>query len=1036
MAVKVIGREYSELYTPGVTDWLLGNVGDWQKLLVTCEVAIEVFATSSQPISIDYINNSFTLSGGGNWGDYGFDNGMTLVFKYKLEEDTNQDGNFNQVTTFEQQHLILNVYASTMEVEGAINAQDFENIPTNFGTKRITDVHIYVDQDPEGTKITYGHVTNANYQAANLNSFIDQSVTEFVMPNINSVIPGQWITMEPIGFQSGMSVRKCRVRKLEDVPDNNFARWNIPSTSGSLELKIEDPIFGDANFNSARSIIANGVGTLPTTQQSSTVDSVIPQNNPAGTFNDGANQNAAILFDADDDYTQQYFFNLNLRITDKENLDVDENRVRISMLKYTNGASMDFVEETVLREWNNAQTLINDNLNFNGVFEFDVNTTDSLVLAVYFIHDAPFENIDRSVKYKIEDGLIIASEPDGVLNSQGVKRIYQFEIEYLISSFFDSLANFENNQMPDFLQNDGSITDNFKIKFFPEWNNPNVSVKNVLLNTARLGNTGWFDENFNQLNNDFKVDSIEYFDEFGNPVESLDYSSKTKVKAIISGVPNLGVNTECGFGFLWVPIDEVDYKNKTTPFHRNVYLQNGRLTDGYNLDTTYADVVNGSGINGGAMNVDTVKFTQVSGKIVFEANFVPNAQFFAQFDAKSEIDRNYILWISVADGNLVRNLSDRVSLLADFGLMTKNIPPAGEYPYIDNAFTDHPQDASAIGVPVLDAITQDDFLCRMPFRIPTDDSVVMSRFKFGICAYNIGENRSFDLESYDVDLSAYPNDMNGVPQFQLDASRGFKLVDGNNKNWVKIQREETLDVDGFSGHMAYFATKVRWEDWILNNDTPNDFFDALQDNDGFHNDWIEYLRTTGWKLYFFVNIIATVDGDLKLYENKWKFNLVDYDENANVSVQHKYYRDSDNTLLNIGTDPETGRPLGVILSNEETRIEIEFEITDAGVWDLPNTYGVLTIEIDKGPGEFEMRQLSSVWNSESDNPLIPLTGETKLKLEVDGTNKFLTMSCLVDPDLLDDGARYRVTGRVGCLDTGGDLFDGGLYEFRYEDIYE
>lgn len=1036
MAVKVIGREYSELYTPGVTDWLLGNVGDWQKCVVTCEVAIELFATSSQPISIDYINNSFTLSSGGNWGDLGFDNGMTMVFKYKLEEDTNQDGNFNQVTTFEQQHLILNIYGSTMEVEGAINAQDFENIPTNFGTKRITDVHLYVDQDPEGTKITYGHVTNANYQAANLNSFIDQSVTEFIFPNINSVIPGQWITMEPIGLQSGMSVRQCRVRKLEDDPDNTFASWNIPPTDGSKRLQIVDPAFGDPVFFSCRSVIANGNGVLPDTQQSSTSETTVPQQDNTGNFLNGANQDQCILFDADSDYTQEYFFNMNLRITGKDNLDVDENSVRISLLKYTNGASMDFVSETTLREWTNVQELINDNLNFNGTFEVDVNTSDSLVLAVYFVHPAPHNDLTRYVDYKIEDGLIIASEPDGVLNSQGVKRIYQFEIEYLISSFFDSIANFENNQMPDFLQNDGSITDNFKIAFFPEWNNPNVSIRNELLNTARLGNTGWFDENFNQLNNDFEIESIEYFDELGNPVESLDYSSKTKVKAVIGGVPNLGPNTECGFGFLWVPIDEVDYKNKTTPFHRNVYVQNGRLTDGYNLDTTYSDIVNGSGIDGGAMNVDTIKFTNVSGKIVFEANFVPNAQFFAQFESKEEIDRNYIIWISVADGNLVRNLSDRVSLLADFGQMTKNIPPAGEYPYIDNLFLEHPEESDAVGVTVLDGITQDDFLCRLPFRIPTDDSIQFTRMTFGVCAYNIAENRSFDLEKYEVDMTAYSNDADGIPQFQLDASRGFKLVDGNNKNWVKIQRDETLDVEGFSGHMAFFATKVRWEDWILNNDTPNDFFDASEDNNGFHNDWIHYFRTVGWKLYFFVNIIATEDDELKLYENKWKFNLVDYDENDNVDVAHFYYRDSDNTLINIGTDPQTGRPLGVILSNEKTRIEMDFTIMDSGTWTLLETYGVITIEIDKGAGRFEMRQLSSVWNSESDNPLIPITGETKLKMEVDVTNKILTISCLVDPDLLDDGARYRISGRVGCLDTSGDVFDGGLYEFRYEDIYE
>jgi hypothetical protein len=36
-----------------------------------------------------------------------------------------------------------------------------------------------------------------------------------------------------------------------------------------------------------------------------------------------------------------------------------------------------------------------------------------------------------------------------------------------------------------------------------------------------------------------------------------------------------------------------------------------------------------------------------------------------------------------------------------------------------------------------------------------------------------------------------------------------------------------------------------------------------------------------------------------------------------------------------------------------------------------------------------MRQLSSVLDSETDNPLIPVPGESKLKMEVDVTNKVL-----------------------------------------------
>ena len=307
---------------------------------------------------------------------------------------------------------------------------------------------------------------------------------------------------------------------------------------------------------------------------------------------------------------------------------------------------------------------------------------------------------------------------------------------------------------------------------------------------------------------------------------------------------------------------------------------------------------------------------------------------------------------------------------------------------------------------------------------------------FGVEAFNVGTNESFDLERYEIDLTGSPIDADGVQQHAFDQSRGFKLEADNNKNWVKIQRESDMDTTEYNGYLAYFGTKIRWEDWILNENAPQVFFDATKGRDGLNNDWYDYLTASGWKINFFVEIVASENDELVLYKNQFEMDFDDYDQNPNIGTDHKYYRDSDDTLLNIGTDPETGKPLGVVLSDENTRIEIAFDITDAGTWDLGNTYGVLTIEVDSGAGRFDQRQLSSVWGSEDDNPLLPVAGETKLKLEIDGTSKILTMSCLVDPDLLIDGARYRVTGRVGCFDTSGDPFVPGLYEFRYEETYQ
>lgn len=1043
MAVKIIKRLYNEIFTDGETDWLLGNVGEWQKLRLTCEVAIDYFATQQSPVQINTIENSFELASGERWGDFGFDNGMMVTFQYTFEQDTNGDGNLNQEDTVQQTFEILNISGSSMEVSGTIESQGFETIPTNFGSKRVSEVRFFVDQDLEGCRIVYGQITNDDFESNNLSSFIDGTKAEFVFPGLQNVADGTFVNMEAVGKQSGMAIRQARVRKLIGSDQENFARWDIFPTQQEVQLFIFDAIFQNPIFFGIQSALMsiNDATNAPQGYRSQTgvgIDRRVTQGSAPGVNDNGIQTQQCFLINANapTPYNQQLFINATIRVTSTQRISAgDGSVVRIILVKYTNGTST-AVSTTVLREWADPGLLVNQQLNFNGVVNITVNNSDTYSLCAEFYRPGGYGDTTWGVNYVWESGVMIASNPNEQIQGAG-GRLYEFEIQYMIPSIFDSINNFQDFQnlvFPSYLEGEGSLTDNFDVKFYPEWNNPNVIVKNELNKTARKGNTGWFNENFNQLNNDFEIESIEYFDENGNSVESLDYSSKTKVKAIISGVPNLGSNTECGFGFAWIPVDESDYQNKETPFHQNIFINSGDIENGFSLDTLYPGIYTGFGIDGASMDSEQVKFTNLNGKIVFEATFNPNSSFFSLFDQKAETDRNYIIWISVADGDLERNLSDRVSLLADFKSMIKNIPPAGEYENLQNTFIEHPYESDVIGVDEYKGLIQDDVLCRIPFKIPNDGSEVFQSMTFGVDVYNIAEGKRYELETYNQDLTQYPI-FNNIQQIQVDKIRGFKTETGNNKNWVKIEREPSLDTSLLSSYVAFYAFKIRWEDWIQNPNAPVDFFDSTKENNGLNEDWIHYLRTSGWNVNFFVEIVSLKNGELVEYRNQFPFTFKDYDENQNVQVQHQYYRDSDNTLLNTGTDPITGRPLGVILSNEPTRIEISYEILDSGTWDLSNTYSVTTIEIDRGAGILEQRQLSSVWGSESDNPLKPITGETKLKMEVDGTQKILKTSCVVDPDLLEDALRYRITGRIGCGSQGIGTING-LYEFRYENTYE
>ena len=77
MSVKIISRKYfNQFNTPAdETDWLLGNVGDWQRLEVGIEVDIKFNASTQESISTDIDEKTLKLNNGKSWIDYGFDIG-------------------------------------------------------------------------------------------------------------------------------------------------------------------------------------------------------------------------------------------------------------------------------------------------------------------------------------------------------------------------------------------------------------------------------------------------------------------------------------------------------------------------------------------------------------------------------------------------------------------------------------------------------------------------------------------------------------------------------------------------------------------------------------------------------------------------------------------------------------------------------------------------------------------------------------------------------------------------------------------------
>lgn len=1042
MAVKVIKRTYTDLYRPNEeTDWLLGNVGDWQNLKLQLEVGAEIIGSNSETVSINTEEKTITLNSGANWSQFGFDINDQCTLKYRRTVIENDQETTTEVLV---DFTIVLDFGDTIEYSGGDGFIDveFALIPTDRGNERISNVRIYTVKEFQGARITYGHITNETVQNDNLASFIDGTTAELAKVGLENLALNIWSNMEQLGLQSGMSIRRAQIRKIANPQSSSpiVATYTIPQQNFTISTTWTTTV-----FNFFVKALQVGVPILMTKDnvfddhQNVTSQASISNQATSNGFDISglsAGPNRCFIYNLQGNLVQLYNVSIIFQVN-STNENSSNDKIALVLYRYGNGASLDYIDRTVIKEFPNASSLVGAGFQFYvGPLTIFGATGQSFALCLEYTHPQTSANGDKFVQISGFTGTI--SIPEEFDQNSFYKRFYEVSIDYLISSYFESVANLDELEQPGYLVGDGSLTDNFDIKFYPEWNNPNTIVKNVISETRRLGNTGWFNENFNELENDFQIASVIYRNIDGNVVNAIDYTQPTDIEVRINGLANINSNSRFGFGFMHVPQDEDQYQNLERPFYRNVFLSNGPYTDSFPTSTQPdSTVYPGAGFDGASMQSSLIHFRQEGNQVVFSARFTPNGGFSSFFEAIGANDRRYAIYVSIADSTIpVRNQSDRVTLLADVRDMVKIIPPAGPYP-MTTTFLEHPYETENAGSSELEAISQDDVLARSRFTIPIADNTIFQFATFAVEMENAVTGQVFNLENYSVDLTSSPVDSNGFQIFQVDQTRGFRLNQGNNKNFVKIQVDEALSNDQEKAYVALFGFKIRYEDWIAKNNVPADFFDTSEGEDGRANDWFDYVNTPNseWSIKYSVYFQASVDGEVLLYRTPHSFSVTDYEQNPDVDTAIRYFRDSDDTLLNVGTDDE-GFTIGVILGNELTRIECDFTITDDGTWIAGQVYGTITIEVDRGGGIFEMWQISSVWTPESQNPLRPVNGETKLKLVIDNTNKKITSSCLVDSELLEDAVRYRVTGRIGCFDGANDIEETGIYGSEYAEEYE
>ncbi len=599
-----------------------------------------------------------------------------------------------------------------------------------------------------------------------------------------------------------------------------------------------------------------------------------------------------------------------------------------------------------------------------------------------------------------------------------INGIYSYDliIKHWVHNLFDDESNFEDLVAPDHSINNKSVTDVILVEARPEYNNPNAFIRNMPKDMQRLGNTGWIEENYNGLDNDFNSFGISYFDSIGNPIPYAPYNEESSFMFSLEGdIDPVIATTQFAFSYFLVPSNEDLWKNNDDGFHRNIRLNNGGNDEffktflcsaGPEVNTSEGFTLEGQMDR---MDIHDISFIKLFGNVVVSGKMKPTPEFSNYVESLPEDQRKFAVLISIGKDvpGQEMNFQNRVQKLCIFDNHKKHIPIAGEYENIEFNFYEHHQTSDTDGSSPCTEIVhciENDYLVQMPFTIDSDPNIVFEKMEFGFLL-QLPNGLKYDIDKHSVNLSNYPIDGNNVQQINFNSSRGFKLPLGNEKNFFKIERNLSTDSASDHGYKAFFGYKLRWEDWILNNNVPNQLIDVNLPNNGLNNRWS--VLSSSSNLYYFTRIYKRENGELVLHENKILIQITDYNKNPNINQTIEFKRSSDLSLLN--NTIISGFVNSAVLDNENTQIEVQFSPT-TGTLLLDDYFMVVSVEKTNGSGQNVYYQITTEYDTENSNPLRPVQAETRLKAVQNGTGILVT--CEVQPDLLPSSLNYKFSAYI------------------------
>jgi len=505
------------------------------------------------------------------------------------------------------------------------------------------------------------------------------------------------------------------------------------------------------------------------------------------------------------------------------------------------------------------------------------------------------------------------------------------------------------------------------------------------------GSVGWFNENFNNLPTQYTLSNVVYQNLTDvTTATTIIAGKRTKVSFLVNSANGtFSASQPFVFGHSKRP-SATEYQNSGLELDEVFVCETIRATIGDPAVTT------GQIIRSLQATLNSPNEILVEAEIEFQSPEIGRVN-----DGDS-----FVICCEVADNTLNNNASDATQLFVDAQDYEVNSDITGLLSWSEMDLYTHPVpyvDGVSEGFTDLQQWNEDGIMVDHSFQLDRDEDAVLEGLTYRLVAF-LDENTFTDLDSTTFDLSSQVVDGAGNQQIEVDTTRGFNLADGDQFNWKK------LETGVFSSPNMPYTTKVAfkfpWQEWLSLPNAPTAFYDKSEPQNGLNKKTSRYSDQNSYQIRIIAEATVSQNGINTIYRKSTNdLRVRDYDENDGTAP--------DWTGV-IETFTEAGNPTNeVVLTDQITKIKATYT-PDVPFGPDPLLYwAVIRIEPIENPS-LSIYELSSIWSSVPNNPLVPLDGETQTKISVVSGN--VVAECQTDPTKLVDGQGYKVSARFGLLD--------------------